>query len=53
MGNNAIGHSKMMHAIEFFGTKVTQVVRKEIAARNTSLVQLEVHLKLLFAYVNG
>ena len=34
MGNNAIEHKKMMHAIELFGTKVAPVVRKEIAARN-------------------
>ncbi|MEP7134501.1 MAG: LLM class flavin-dependent oxidoreductase [Chloroflexota bacterium] len=33
MGNNAIEHKKMMHAIELFGTKVAPVVRKEIAAR--------------------
>jgi len=36
MGNNAIEHKKMMHAIELFGTKVSPVVRKEIAARNTA-----------------
>jgi probable LLM family oxidoreductase len=34
MGNNAIEHKKMLHAIELFGTKVAPVVRKEIAARN-------------------
>lgn len=33
MGNNAIDHKKMMHAIELFGTKVAPVVRKEIASR--------------------
>ncbi|MEN9562767.1 MAG: hypothetical protein RIR73_1011 [Chloroflexota bacterium] len=33
MGNNAIEHKKMMHAIELFGTKVAPVVRKEIASR--------------------
>ena len=36
MGNNAIEHSKMMHAIALFGTKVAPVVRKEIARRNAS-----------------
>jgi alkanesulfonate monooxygenase SsuD/methylene tetrahydromethanopterin reductase-like flavin-dependent oxidoreductase (luciferase family) len=36
MGNNAIDHNKMMHAIELFGTKVAPVVRKEIARRNAS-----------------
>ena len=35
MGNNAIEHKKMMHAIELFGTKVAPAVRKEIARRNT------------------
>ena len=34
MGNNAIEHKKMLHAIELFGTKVAPVVRKEIASRN-------------------
>jgi probable LLM family oxidoreductase len=34
MGNNAIEHKKMMHAIELFATKVAPVVRKEIASRN-------------------
>lgn len=34
MGNSAIEHKKMMHAIELFGTKVAPVVRKEIEARN-------------------
>ncbi len=34
MGNNAIPHSKMMRAVELFGTKVAPVVRKEIARRN-------------------
>lgn len=33
MGNNAIDHKKMMHAIELFGTKVAPIVRKEIASR--------------------
>ena len=33
MGNNAIEHKKMMHAIELFGTKVAPQVRKEIARR--------------------
>ena len=36
MGNNAIEHAKMMHAVELFGTKVAPVVRKEIAKRNSS-----------------
>jgi alkanesulfonate monooxygenase SsuD/methylene tetrahydromethanopterin reductase-like flavin-dependent oxidoreductase (luciferase family) len=36
MGNNTIEHSKMMHAIELFGTKVAPVVRKEIARRYAS-----------------
>ncbi|MEE8357721.1 MAG: LLM class flavin-dependent oxidoreductase [Anaerolineales bacterium] len=35
MGNNAIEHKKMMHAIELFGTKVAPEVRKEIARRNS------------------
>jgi hypothetical protein len=35
MGNNAIDHKKMMHAIELFGTKVAPEVRKEIARRNS------------------
>ncbi|MDK1028240.1 MAG: LLM class flavin-dependent oxidoreductase [Anaerolineae bacterium] len=34
MGSNAIGHKKMMHAIELFGTKVAPVVRNEIRNRN-------------------
>jgi probable LLM family oxidoreductase len=34
MGNNAIDHKEMMHAIELFGTKVAPEVRKEIARRN-------------------
>ncbi len=33
MGYNTIGHQKMMHAIELFGTKVAPVVRQEIARR--------------------
>ncbi|MFN8398854.1 MAG: LLM class flavin-dependent oxidoreductase [Anaerolineales bacterium] len=33
MGNNAIEHKKMMHAIELFGTKVAPTVRKEIEKR--------------------
>ena len=33
MGNNAIDHKKMMHAIELFGTKVAPTVRKEIEKR--------------------
>ena len=36
MGNNAIDHKKMLHAIELFGTKVAPVVRKEIASRNAA-----------------
>lgn len=36
MGNNAIEHQKMMHAIELYGTKVAPAVRKEIAKRNAS-----------------
>ena len=36
MGNNAIDHKKMLHAIELFGTKVAPVVRKEIAGRNVA-----------------
>lgn len=35
MGNNAIEHKKMMHAIELFGTKVAPTVRKEIEKRRT------------------
>ncbi len=35
MGNNAIDHKKMMHAIELYGTKVAPEVRKEIARRNS------------------
>ena len=31
MGNNAIEHKKMMHALELYGTKVAPVVREEIA----------------------
>lgn len=34
MGYDAIGHQKLMHAIELFGTKVAPVVREEIAKRN-------------------
>ena len=34
MGNNAIDHKKMMHAIELFGTKVAPAVRREITKRN-------------------
>jgi len=34
LGNNALAHKKMLHAIELFGTKVAPVVRKEIARRN-------------------
>jgi len=37
MGNSAIEHKKMMHAIELFGTKVAPVVRKETASRNVSV----------------
>ena len=33
MGNNAIEHKKMMHAIELFGTEVAPTVRKEIEKR--------------------
>lgn len=33
MGNNAIEHKKMMHAIELFGTKVAPTVRKEVEKR--------------------
>jgi alkanesulfonate monooxygenase SsuD/methylene tetrahydromethanopterin reductase-like flavin-dependent oxidoreductase (luciferase family) len=36
LGNSAIEHKKVMHAIELFGTKVAPVVRKEIAQRNAS-----------------
>ena len=36
MGNSAIEHDKIMHAIELFGTKVAPVVREEIAKRNAS-----------------
>lgn len=36
MGNSAIEHEKIMHAIELFGTKVAPVVREEIAKRNAS-----------------
>ncbi len=36
MGNNAIEHKKMMHAIELFGTKVAPEVRKEITRRNSA-----------------
>ncbi len=36
MGNNSIPHSKMMRAVELFGTKVAPVVRKEIARRNAA-----------------
>lgn len=35
IGNSAIEHEKIMHAIELFGTKVAPVVREEIARRNT------------------
>ena len=35
LGNNAIEHKKMMHAIERFGIKVASEVRIEIARRNT------------------
>jgi probable LLM family oxidoreductase len=34
MGNNAIEHTKMMRAIELYGTKVAPAVREEIARRN-------------------
>jgi hypothetical protein len=37
MVNNAIDHSKMMNAIELFGTKVAPVVRAEIARPNVLL----------------
>jgi len=37
MGNSAIEHKKMMHAIELLGTKVAPAVRKEIASRNVSV----------------
>lgn len=36
MGNSAIEHEKIMHAIQLFGTKVAPVVREEIAKRNAS-----------------
>ena len=36
IGNSAIEHKKIMHAIELFGTKVAPVVRKEISNRNAS-----------------
>ena len=36
MGNNSIPHSKMMRAVELFGTKVAPVVREEIARRNAT-----------------
>jgi probable LLM family oxidoreductase len=36
MGNNAIEHKKMLHAIELLGTKVAPAVREEIARRNSS-----------------
>ena len=36
IGNSAIEHKKIMHAIELFGTKVAPVVREEIARRNAS-----------------
>lgn len=41
MGNNAIEHKKMMHAIELFGTKVAPVVRKEIEARNKKAASIQ------------
>ena len=34
MGNNAIDHTKMMRAVELFGSKVAPEVRKEISRRN-------------------
>ena len=36
IGNSAIEHKQIMHAIELFGTKVAPVVRQEIARRNGS-----------------
>ncbi len=36
MGNSAIEHKQVMHAVELFGTKVAPVVRAEIARRNSS-----------------
>ncbi len=36
IGNSAIEHKKIMHAIELFGTKVAPVVREEIARRNAT-----------------
>jgi probable LLM family oxidoreductase len=41
MGNNAIEHKKMIHAIELFGTKVAPVVRKEIEARNKKAASIQ------------
>jgi probable LLM family oxidoreductase len=41
MGNNGIDHSKLMHAIELFGTKVAPVVRQEIAARNQNTLEID------------
>ncbi len=37
MGNSAIEHRKILHAIELLGTKVAPVVRAEIARRNASV----------------
>jgi probable LLM family oxidoreductase len=36
MGNSAIEHKQVMHAVELFGTKVAPVVRAEIARRNSA-----------------
>ncbi|MBK5107660.1 MAG: LLM class flavin-dependent oxidoreductase [Anaerolineales bacterium] len=36
IGNSAIEHEKIMHAIELFGTKIAPVVREEIEKRNQS-----------------
>ncbi len=36
LGNSAIEHQKILHAVELFGTKVAPVVREEIARRNAA-----------------
>ncbi len=36
LGNSAIEHKQIMHAIELFGTRVAPAVREEIARRNAS-----------------
>jgi alkanesulfonate monooxygenase SsuD/methylene tetrahydromethanopterin reductase-like flavin-dependent oxidoreductase (luciferase family) len=36
LGNSAIEHRQILHAIELFGTRVAPVVREEIARRNAS-----------------